>query len=200
MPKSKLYIEERFLTPEACEILINAFREVMNNEIYSQNGSINCYPLRTEMPAYVFKSAGELQAFEIINGLRREIITKITKHFNAEKLYPEFTLLSNNREGDQHILHADAERYAGDDTWVPNHTPERSFTGMVYLNSSDGVDFSGGEIDFPFLKKTISPKVGLLVGFRTNHEYIHQVFPVNQGERFAVSFWMTPNAAVQEGY
>jgi hypothetical protein len=46
--------------------------------------------------------------------------------------------------GGHHSAHADNRRLEGD-VWVPNHTPQRSFSAIIYLNG----DFEGGEIVFP---------------------------------------------------
>jgi predicted 2-oxoglutarate/Fe(II)-dependent dioxygenase YbiX len=88
--------------------------------------------------------------------------------------------------GGHHSAHADNRRLEGD-AWVPNHTPQRSFSAIVYLNS----DFEGGEIDFPDLGQRIKPTAGLLVAFPSDERYVHQVLPVTAGKRYSLALWFT---------
>jgi predicted 2-oxoglutarate/Fe(II)-dependent dioxygenase YbiX len=63
----------------------------------------------------------------------------------------------------------------------------------LYLNTSEK-DFQGGHIIFPEIEYDvvdISPQEGMLVGFRSDRNFIHQTTPVTQGNRFSVSLWMT---------
>jgi 2OG-Fe(II) oxygenase superfamily len=88
--------------------------------------------------------------------------------------------------GGHHSAHADNRRLEGD-AWVPNHTPQRSFSAIVYLNG----DFEGGEIDFPDLGQRIKPTAGLLVAFPSDERYVHQVLPVTAGKRYSLALWFT---------
>jgi len=90
--------------------------------------------------------------------------------------------------GDSHIAHADNERKE-DECWVPNHTPQRDYTGIAYLND----DFMGGELVFPDLNIVIAPRPGLLVGFPSNHEFVHAVPKVLSGKRYSLPIWFTVN-------
>ncbi len=48
---------------------------------------------------------------------------------------------------------------------------EEKTGGGAYLND----DFTGGELVFPDLDIAIAPRPGLLVGFASNHEFVHAV-------------------------
>src|SRR5215207_8119623 len=97
-------------------------------------------------------------------------------------------------------------RRAGEDTlptpdgrWVPNHTPWRAYTAMLYLNTS-GVDYEGGPLRFPELGPEIVPRAGLLVGFPCGQQYQHEVTAVRQGSRYAISMRMTRDPAHAEDW
>jgi predicted 2-oxoglutarate/Fe(II)-dependent dioxygenase YbiX len=91
---------------------------------------------------------------------------------------------------DSHIAHADNERIEHG-RWVPNHTPQRDYTGLAYLND----DFTGGELVFPDLDVVIVPKAGLLVVFPSDHEFVHAVPKVLSGKRYSLPVWFTVNPA-----
>lgn len=111
-------------------------------------------------------------------------------------LMHETTIMTAMWDGDYHGLHADAERNV-DGKWVPNHTPQRNCTAMVYLNTS-GVDYTGGEINFPELAQEVAPAAGLMVGFFTSHAFAHEVRPVTGGTRYSISMWFTLEPEWQE--
>jgi predicted 2-oxoglutarate/Fe(II)-dependent dioxygenase YbiX len=74
---------------------------------------------------------------------------------------------------------------------VPNHTPQRDYTELAYLND----DFKGGELVFPDLDAVITPKPGLLVAFPSNHKFVHAVPNVLSGKRYSLPVWFTVNSA-----
>ena len=135
----------------------------------------------------------------LLHETQRTTLAEITKFYGiTTPTFPDFTMLSNLSGGDYHVLHADSEKWDLEKKeWVPNHTPWRNLTGMLYLNES-GKDFEGGHIVFPQLKKDVSPKPGLLVGFQCDHRFLHYVTPVTSGSRIALSLWMTGDASREE--
>jgi predicted 2-oxoglutarate/Fe(II)-dependent dioxygenase YbiX len=101
--------------------------------------------------------------------------------------------LCNLHDNDCHYLHADNEVKDADGNWVPNHTPQRNYSAILYLNMSEK-DFQGGHIIFPEIEyntQDICPQEGMLVGFISNHNFMHKTTLVTQGNRFSVSLWMT---------
>jgi hypothetical protein len=80
----------------------------------------------------------------------------IETHFSTPELFVESFFVASIISGDSHIPHADNERRE-DRRWVPNHTPQRDYTALVYLND----DFTGGELVFPALDVLITPQPGL---------------------------------------
>ena len=48
---------------------------------------------------------------------------------------------------------------------------------------------------FPDRDVVIIPKPGLLVGFPSNHEFVHAVPKVLSGKRYSLLVWFTVNAA-----
>jgi len=80
--------------------------------------------------------------------------------FRTPELFVESLFVACLLPGDSHIAHADNERRKRG-RWGPNHTPQRDYTGLLYLNDN----FTGGELVFPDGDVVIIPKPGLLVGF-----------------------------------
>tara|TARA_R110002020_G_scaffold379488_1_gene590698 strand:- start:8647 stop:9399 length:753 start_codon:yes stop_codon:yes gene_type:complete len=69
--------------------------------------------------------------------------------------------------------------------WIPNHTPTRSFTCILYLNE----DFEGGETHFPHFGVQCKPKAGTLLIFDSSWKHEHGVRPVKNNSRFNISSW-----------
>lgn len=102
----------------------------------------------------------------------------------------EFTLLTEMKDGDAHALHADNEKRTLDGEWIPNHTPWRDCTALLYLNTS-GVDYTGGVLHFPRRGQTVTPAAGTLVGFTCGRDDQHEVTRVSGGSRYSVAVWTT---------
>jgi len=69
--------------------------------------------------------------------------------------------------------------------------PNRDYTGLAYLND----DFTGGELVFPNRDVIITPKPDLLVGFPSNHKFVHAVPKVLSVKRYSLPVWFTLNSA-----
>lgn len=115
---------------------------------------------------------------------------KIALYCDIPGFFIESFFIACLLSGDSHIPHADNERRE-DGRWVPNHTPQRDYTGIAYLND----DFTGGELVFPDLDIVIAPRPGLLVGFPSNHEFVHAVPKVLSGNRYFLPVSFTLNSA-----
>jgi hypothetical protein len=115
---------------------------------------------------------------------------KIEVDLSTPELFVESFLLACLFPGDSLLAHADNERRKYG-RWVPNHTPQRDYTGLAYLNDN----FTGGELVFPDLGVVIVPKPGLLVGFPSNHQFVHAVPNVLSGKRYSLPVWFSVNSA-----
>jgi len=84
--------------------------------------------------------------------------------------------------------------------FVPNHTPWREYTALIYLNDA----FTGGEIAFEDgpcnrkYKKTIPIRANLLVLAPNGPDFYHEVFPIRKGKRYSLHLWFTSDP--QHGY
>jgi hypothetical protein len=116
----------------------------------------------------------------------------------AAALYPETIILTAMGSGGHHIAHADNVRRDVDGRWIPNHTPHRTHTAMVYL-SRKGRDFSGGELCFPEAGVTVVQREGMMVVFPSDGDHVHEVLRVGEGSgRYALSIWLTDLVGHQE--
>lgn len=111
----------------------------------------------------------------------------IAEHFNENMLLPETVTLNCLGPGGWHPRHADNARQQPDGTWVPNHTPQRDLSAILYLN--DG--FKGGKIFFDRQMEEIQPKTGMLVAFPSTSSYPHEVRLVTHGRRYSLAMWFT---------
>jgi hypothetical protein len=117
-------------------------------------------------------------------------------HVASDAIYARLSLRGRNHIeslflamlpcGGHHPIHADNEAFEGED-WKPNHTPQRHYSTLLYLNS----EFQGGDLCFPSLGIRIRPTRGLLIGFPSHHGFVHTVEPVTEGRRYSVACWFT---------
>jgi hypothetical protein len=80
--------------------------------------------------------------------------------------------------------------------FVPNHTPWREYTALIYLND----EFEGGEIAFEDgphntqYKKTIPIRANLLVLAPNGPDFYHEVLPIRKGKRYSLHLWITSDS------
>ena len=123
---------------------------------------------------------------ERLEGVVRNVVGALRKYGPFEKLYLEALFIAMLRRGGFHPSHADNERPEQNE-WVPNHTSQRDYSAILYLNS----EFRGGELQFDGLGIRIAPKGGLLVAFPSHHGFVHGVSPVVRGRRYSIALWFT---------
>jgi predicted 2-oxoglutarate/Fe(II)-dependent dioxygenase YbiX len=194
MEPAQVVIADEFISQEHCRLLIGAFDKLA--KLGRMDGTRHLGS-RTEILAILMREAGD-EAFRLVGATRLRILEIIRNRFGVESpLYLEATLFSAMHLGDRHSLHADRELLSDDGRWVPNHTPYRDYTGIMYLNSMDH-DFSGGLLHFSELDISIMPITGRLVAFECDRRFRHEVTPVIAGTRYSLSCWLTSSLVKQE--
>ena len=108
----------------------------------------------------------------------------LVKTIHSDELCAETVILTAIGRGGFHPLHADNCKLEGG-RWTPNHTPKRVFSIILYLNE----DFDGGEIVFPSQQCRVKPTTGLLLGFPSGNDYVHEVSEVTYGLRYTMPIW-----------
>jgi len=180
-PVSRILVSENSLSLQECRFLIDLYdrySELTCRRDYNDRPLLDYYTLREEAN----ESASSVYAVTL------RCQEKIALYFSTPGLFIESFFIACLFPGDSHIAHADNERKE-DERWVPNHTPQLDYTGIAYLND----DFMGGELVFPDLNIVIAPRPGLLVGFPSNHEFVHAVPKVLSGKRYSLPIWFTVN-------
>jgi predicted 2-oxoglutarate/Fe(II)-dependent dioxygenase YbiX len=192
----ELLVLPSFAPPNRCAELVSAFDQAVS--VTGRSGDVRVMPIRTEVAGRVFGLCGMAEIHQWLSETRLHALDAVRRFFNIEgQLFVDFTLVSEMREGDSHPLHADNEREDEGGQWVPNHTPWRDHTAMLYLNSS-GIDYQGGLLRFPLLARDIAPQAGQLVGFSCRHQHQHEVTAVQGGRRYSVSMWLTSDPEFAE--
>ena len=190
MEQGRVAIVDGFLSGDQCRFLIATFADLARSNYAS---GVRRLANRTEISAWMTREASK-EAFELIGAIRIRIVQLITGALGAgHPLYIEYTLLSAMSAGDRHVMHADREMQRSDGRWVPNHTPHREYTGIVYLNSM-GSHFTGGMLSFGELGEEIMPLAGRLVAFGCDRRYRHEVTPVSAGTRYSLACWLTSSS------
>jgi 2OG-Fe(II) oxygenase superfamily len=181
-PISRILVSENTLSLKECTFLIALYDRY--SELTSRR-DYNCQPL---LDYYTLRDV-DRESASWVYGITLRCKEKIEVHLSTSELFVESFFVACMSSGDSHIPHADNEqREYG--RWVPNHTPQRDYTGLAYLND----DFTGGELVFPELDLVITPKPCLLIGFPSNHRFVHAVPKVVSGKRYSLPVWFTVNS------
>ena len=180
---SRILVSENILSLKESTFLIALYDRY--SELTSQR-DYNCQPL---LDYYTLRDV-DRESASWVYGVTLRCKKKIEVYLSTPELFVESLFVACLLPGDSHIAHADNERREHG-RWVPNHTPQRDYTGIAYLND----DFTGGELAFPDLDVFIAPKPGLLVGFPSNHKFVHAVPKVLFGKRYSLPVWFTVNSA-----
>ena len=182
-PIPTIFVSENTLSSEECTLLITLY------DRYSELTSSRDYNSRPLLDYYTLRGV-ESKSASCVHGIALRCKRRVEVHFGTAELFVESFFVACLFTGDSHIPHADNERLENGG-WVPNHTPQRDYTGIAYLNH----DFTGGELVFPDLGITIAPRSGLFVGFPSNHEFVHAVPKVLSGKRYSLPIWFSVNSA-----
>jgi hypothetical protein len=125
----------------------------------------NCSnPLVKELDSFVFES-----------------ITKFIGEYAAQ-----YDIGSLNDEGYTVLKYQDGMEYRKHHDCGGPHD-KRVVSILVYLN--DG--YVGGQLEFPHLGVTYTPKSGDLVLFPSNYTFAHIAHPVTEGTKYAIVSWMS---------
>ena len=172
-------ILEDILSEEECERLIDLY------ECHCDRAPMRDYGHRPLLDYYTIRER-DTESADWLYGVSLRCKEKIEVDLHIAQLLVESFYITCLVPGDSHPPHADNERQEGDG-WVPNHTPQRDYTAIAYLNNG----FTGGDLVFPDRDLVITPRPGLLVGFPCNHEFVHGVPPVVSGKRYSLPIWFT---------
>ena len=180
-PIDRILVSDNSLNLEECRSLIGLY------DRYSKSTCRRDYNDQPLLDYYTLRKVAKESA-SWVYAVTFRCKEKIALYFSTPGLFIESFFIACLFSGDSHIAHADNERKE-DERWVPNHTPQRDYTGIAYLND----DFMGGELVFPELDIVIAPRPSLLVGFPSNHECVHAVPKVLSGKRNSLPLWFTVN-------
>jgi hypothetical protein len=181
-PISRILVSENTLSLQECTFLIALYDRYSE---LTRSGGCKSRPLHY----YTLRDV-DSESASWAYGVTLRCKEKIKVYLGTRELFVESLFVACLLSGDSHIAHADNERRE-QGRWVPNHTPQRDYTGLAYLND----DFTGGELVFPDLDVVIAPRPGLLVGFPSNHKFVHAVPKVLSGKRYSLLLWFTVNSA-----
>jgi 2OG-Fe(II) oxygenase superfamily len=178
-PIDKILISGNTLSLKECAFLIDLY------DRYSELSPTRDYSGRPLLHYYNLLDVDSESASRV-HGVSLRCKEKIEVDLRTPELFVESVFLACLWPGDSHIPHSDnQQREHG--RWLPNHTPQRDYTVLVYLNDN----FTGGELVFPDREVVVIPKPGLFVGFPSNHKFVHAVPNVLSAKRYSLPVWFT---------
>lgn len=188
-----LLIRHGFLSPTLCRNLIAGLQQI--SETYTKaDDYVRRYEHRTSICGIAIKRAGIDGVSDKIIEIRRRAADEVCRFYGtAGPIHIDFTLATEMRVGDCLPVHADNESCNDDGVWTPNHTSYHHSAALLYLNDC-GIDYEGGVVRFPSFEQEIIPQAGMLVGFMCDRKYQHEVTPIQRGQRYAITIWVTQDA------
>lgn len=131
-----------------------------------------------------------------IEDLYKKVRTTLEDHFGVEMdlvncVYQELTTGASNE------LHADRTRLDGTPWREDGVEEELEFSALLYMNTH-GVDYEGGEIEFPLQNLVITPKTGQFVFFKGDLDHIHEVKTVLSGTRKNLVFFFSRKGNISD--
>jgi hypothetical protein len=115
-----------------------------------------------------------------VTGVFIDILKKVGETFDEDVCLVN-AFYNVMHEGAEHSLHCDNVNLDGSPLEEGVEEPNK-WSGVLYLNDY-GIDYSGGEINFPNQELTIKPETGTFVYFKTDVDHPHEVLKVLSGER-----------------
>ncbi len=192
-----LLIQHGFLSSTVCRDLIAGLKQI--SETYEKaDDYVRRYEYRTSICGIAIKRAEIEGVSDRISEIRQCAADALRQFYDfVVPTHIDFTLATEMRVGDCHPVHADSESRNDEGVWTANHTSYHYGAALLYLNNC-GIDYEGGVLRFPSLEQEIIPQAGMLVGFICDRKYQHEVTPILRGTRYAISVWVTRDAAHAE--
>ena len=104
------------------------------------------------------------------------------RHYST-KIYPFAEKNIKSREHTMHLLKYEKTGH------LPAHQDQgvssRVLSVLLYLND----DYEGGEIEFRQSNLKFKPQAGSILFFPSNFLYVHEVYPITNGLRYALPNW-----------
>jgi predicted 2-oxoglutarate/Fe(II)-dependent dioxygenase YbiX len=135
-------------------------------------------------PRTIYRHRIPGEAGIIVDVLAEQVLEASRRLYNLP-LHLDTVILSRIGAGESQERHADCSKLDESGRWVPNHTPQRTTSAVLYLNS----DFDGGELVFDQLGLLIKPFKGLLLIWPAGRYHTHQVLTVQRGFRYTLVLW-----------
>ena len=159
------------------------------SETYGLDGAPVKSNLRTSLSYPQVKLTGTDLLDSLVKSIALEKFRTRLKNLSAEWDIISYTV------GGEFVLHHDSG-YKDVATGKVVTLNKRMLTGVLYFNTQ-GEGFLGGDIEFPYLRDTVTgkslkvaPESGTLVVFPSNFSFSHVVHPVTSGTRVcAVKFF-----------
>ena len=111
-------------------------------------------------------------------------LTKLKQFTHQEPNWFEMPHLLHYEPGGKYDIHSDAEHYDFENRQFYRFI-DRDFSMLIYLNDN----FTGGELNFPWLNYQYKPVAGDLVIFPSNHIFTHESLPIISGKKYALVSW-----------
>lgn len=184
-PPKSLNIVENFLSKIECQRLIR-YAEKQKKvwlEVIDSKKSTNSARVFKKDSARVTQRVLLEKKQSYANELFKEACLRHVSSISVPEWYEPPHLL-RYQPGGRYTLHSDSEHFDLVNKEFYRFI-DRDFSMLIYLND----DFSGGELNFPWLNFKYKPKRGSLVFFPSNHVFSHESMTITHGNKYALVSW-----------
>jgi hypothetical protein len=201
-----VHVVEDFLTKEECGIIVKGFSSMVTPNPYALISSTLGKPTSLEAsktsmdnPVSPLNGDADHDAASLLLTKKiyetREVVEAVCGEKDMELLQTNFVRMD---VGAYNPLHSDKYQLDGsimDEDGVPKNIE----WSLLFYFSEHGLDYTGGEIEFPNQDVVVAPKKGSLIFFPGDLPHQHKVNEVLSGHRFAsVFFWGKKGSATDE--
>lgn len=150
----------------------------------NDNGMNEIFCYQKFIPQVMHISNNDIYREEQIN-ISSQLFSALddTMHHYTTELYPWAEKNIKSREHTMHLLKYNETGH------LPAHQDQgvssRVLSVLLYLND----DYEGGEIEFRHSNIKFKPEPGSVLFFPSNFLYVHEVYPVTKGPRYALPNW-----------
>ncbi len=186
LPEGVLIFED-YLEPELCR----ALADYADSRVYTKLNVVD-FEKSDKSKVVTAPSQGRVTDHVDIDGMSGEILSifndvycnRLSPFYKANFEWYERPQILRYPAGGKYNQHADSDHWVADKKkWV--RSQDRDYSVLLYLNE----EYEGGELEFVNQKYKFKPKTGMLVGFPSDHRYLHAALPTTSGIRYVIVSW-----------
>ena len=176
-----LFIVQNALTADVCHKIVDAAGRIEGEAAKVLSRRADAVAARNVDTRKTEHFAAEKISPELNQMVRAAYLDFVARHYRVDLEWFEKPMVLRYKDRGEYHSHADAYNWMEHERrWV--RVANRDYSLLIYLNE----DFSGGELEFKYLNFKVTPRQGMLVAFPSDWRYAHAAQPVTKGVKFSI--------------